>query len=236
MITLYGFGPAFRLIDPSPFVVKVHFLLQLSGLPYKVKNGVDGLRKAPKGKLPYIEDKEIQIADSHFVQKYLEDEYTFDVDKHLTPEQKAISVLACSAIEEQLYWYVVYFRWADDKNWSVLKEAFFGEMPFPLNKIVPKVARKDVLSTLKGQGTSRHSDDEIVALAKIQFEALSHLLGDKEYFFNNEVSMLDVVTYSLLVQILMVPLSSPLKGMAEKHSNLVRFCQNIHQQYFSEKA
>jgi len=33
MITLYSFGPAFGLPDPSPFVTKAATLLKMAGLP-----------------------------------------------------------------------------------------------------------------------------------------------------------------------------------------------------------
>ena len=54
MITLFTFGPQFGLPDPSPFVMKAETLLKMSGLPYRTDGG--GFRKAPKGKLPYIDD------------------------------------------------------------------------------------------------------------------------------------------------------------------------------------
>ena len=35
MITLYTFGPAFGLPDPSPFVMKAQMLLKLAKLPFE---------------------------------------------------------------------------------------------------------------------------------------------------------------------------------------------------------
>src|SRR5690242_7504970 len=64
MITLYIFGPAFGLPDASPFVTKAELLLKFAKIPYCTKTG--GLRKAPRGKLPYIRDGETVIADSTF--------------------------------------------------------------------------------------------------------------------------------------------------------------------------
>ena len=61
MITLYGFGPLFSLPDPSQFVMKAEVLLKMSGLPYKID--LSGFRKAPKGKLPYINDDGERIAE-----------------------------------------------------------------------------------------------------------------------------------------------------------------------------
>lgn len=54
MLTLYGGGPMFGLPDGSPFVTKVHVLLKMAGVPYRFEKA--NFRKAPKGKIPYIED------------------------------------------------------------------------------------------------------------------------------------------------------------------------------------
>ncbi len=61
MITLYTFGPAFGLPDPSPFVMKAMMLLKLAGLDYVEKRA--DVRRAPKGKLPYIDDDGTIVAD-----------------------------------------------------------------------------------------------------------------------------------------------------------------------------
>jgi len=70
MITLYTFGPAFGLPDPSPFVMKAEVLLKMAGVPYRTDT--TGFRKAPKGKLPYIEDGGEIISDSTFIRFHLE--------------------------------------------------------------------------------------------------------------------------------------------------------------------
>ncbi len=61
MITLYTFGRSFGLPDPSPFVTKAEVLLKMSGLPFRIDT--EGFNKAPKGKLPYIDDDGERIAD-----------------------------------------------------------------------------------------------------------------------------------------------------------------------------
>ena len=61
MITLYGFGPAFGLPDPSPFVIKVEVLLKMAGLEFRTD--ANGFRKAPKRKLPYIDDGGTIVAE-----------------------------------------------------------------------------------------------------------------------------------------------------------------------------
>src|SRR5215467_5535059 len=87
MITLYTFGPAFGLPDPSPFVIKAEILLKMAGLPYRTDT--TGFRKAPKGKLPYIDDDGERIADSTFIRWHIEKKYQFDFDRGLSAEQRA---------------------------------------------------------------------------------------------------------------------------------------------------
>ncbi|MBS0244877.1 MAG: glutathione S-transferase N-terminal domain-containing protein, partial [Proteobacteria bacterium] len=65
MITLHTFGPGLGLPDPSPFVVKADVLLKMSGLPYR--KVISDSRKAPKGKLPYIDDDGTKVADTTLI-------------------------------------------------------------------------------------------------------------------------------------------------------------------------
>ena len=62
MITLYSFGPSNGLPEISPFVMKAEVLLKMAGLPFRTDTG--GFRKAPKGKLPSIDDEGEIVADS----------------------------------------------------------------------------------------------------------------------------------------------------------------------------
>jgi glutathione S-transferase len=76
MITLYTFGPHFGLPDGSPFVTKTMLLLKFAGLPYQENR--QGYGRAPKGKLPYIDDAGIVVADSTFIRFHIEKKYGFD--------------------------------------------------------------------------------------------------------------------------------------------------------------
>ena len=116
MITLYTFGPAFGLPDPSPFVTKAEVLLKIAGLPYRTDT--QGFRKAPKGKLPYIEDDGERIADSTFIRWHIEKKYRIDLDRGLAPEQRATAWAFEKMADEHLYWAVVDARWMDDTNRS----------------------------------------------------------------------------------------------------------------------
>jgi glutathione S-transferase len=89
MVTLYTFGPYFGLPDASPFVIKTMLLLKFAGLDYREDRG--GFRKAPKGKLPYINDDGTVVPDSAFIRFHIEKKYGVDFDAGLTLEQKAVA-------------------------------------------------------------------------------------------------------------------------------------------------
>jgi glutathione S-transferase len=109
MITLYTFGPYFGLPDPSPFVIKAMLLLKFAGLEYSEDRG--GFSKAPKGKLPYINDDGLIVPDSTFIRFHIEKKYGFDFDAGLTPEQRAVAWAAEKMCEEHLHWALVASRW-----------------------------------------------------------------------------------------------------------------------------
>jgi glutathione S-transferase len=116
MITLYTFGPYFGLPDGSPFVIKAMLLLKFTGLEYSEDRG--GYGKAPKGKLPYINDDGLIVADSTFVRFHIEKKYGFDFDAGLAPEQRAVAWATEKMCEEHLYFALVATRWCNDANFA----------------------------------------------------------------------------------------------------------------------
>ncbi|MEW6982335.1 glutathione S-transferase family protein [Colwelliaceae bacterium 6471] len=234
MIKLFGFDQAFGVIDASPFVVKVNLFLRMVNIDFKVENHFSNLKKSPKNKLPFIQDEGKKIGDSHFILSYLTQKYQLQLDNFLTEEQKAQALLYAKAVEESLYWCLVYSRWAKDDTWRVVKDAFFSQMPVPFKWFIPPLIRKSVIKNLHGQGIGRHSETEVLTIADEHFSALSTLLGDKDYFFGPQPSSFDAVAYAMLCQFISVEYFNNFNHQAKKHQNLVRYCQRIEDKYYSE--
>src|ERR1700733_1192744 len=106
MITLYAFGSNFGLPDPSPFVMKTEVHLKMAKLGYRREEG--GPQGAPKGKLPYIDDDGMVIADSVFIRDYLERTYNVDFDWGLNDNQRAFAWTVERMVEDHLYWIMVH--------------------------------------------------------------------------------------------------------------------------------
>lgn len=231
MITLYQFPPAFGLPNASPFCLKAELYLRMAGLPYRNRYTLE-LHKTPKGKLPWIDDDGVQVADSGLIIDYLKAKYGDSLDGDLNPLQRSRALAIARLVEEHLYWAVLHCRWIEPEGWELTRPAFFGGLPWPLSAIVPIVARRGLRAELHGHGMGRHTPAQIHALGIADVDALAALLGDQEYFLGERASSVDAIATGFLTNILMVPLETPIKAAAARHANLVAYCQRMAGQYF----
>jgi hypothetical protein len=116
MITLYTFGPYLGLPDGSPFVTKAMLLLKFAGLEFSEDRG--GYRKAPKGKLPFIDDEGLIVADSTFT-VFTSRKNTITISMPVSaPEQKAAAWAIEKMCEDHPYLALMATRWLDDANFA----------------------------------------------------------------------------------------------------------------------
>lgn len=205
----------------------------MAGLPYRNRYTLD-LQRAPKGKLPWIDDEGTAVADSGLIVDYLKHKFGDPLDSGLTQLQRARALAITRLFEEHLYWAMLYDRWITEPGWETTRPAFFGAMSWPLRVIVPWVARRGIRAELRGHGMGRHTPEQIHALGIADVDALAELLGDQAYFLGEQPTSVDAVASSFLANILMVSLDTPIKVAAQGHSNLVAYCQRMARQYFPE--
>jgi len=235
VIKLYQFPPTWGLPNASPFCMKLETYLRMAGLPYQTVSTLD-LRKAPKGRLPYIEDDGKKIADSSFIIDHLKGSYGDSLDAHLGRYQEGIALAMRHLLEDSLYWCLLYSRWVDEANWEKTKSAYFAMLPAPLRMIVPAMARKQVLKSLQLQGTGDHTAEEVYALGKADVAALSDFLGNKPYFMGDRPTSLDAAAHAFLANILWVPVASPLQEHAKQFTNLAAYCQRMREKFYNGYA
>jgi len=232
VITLYTFGPAFGLPDPSPFVTKAEVLLKMAGLAYRTDT--TGFGRAPKGKLPYVEDDDEQVADSTFIRRHLENKYRVNFDKGLSAEQRAIAWAFEKMAEDNLYWALVDARWFDEANFVKGPMAFFRKIPAPLRPFMIAFIRRQLKRTLHGQGMGRHTGAEIVALGTRSIDAIADFLGSKSFFMGNEPTGVDATMFAFVAGALCPQFDTPLRSAAERHDNLRRYVGRMAARYYPE--
>jgi len=231
MIKVHQFAPAFGLPNASPFCMKLETYLRMAGLPFERVN--DGnVMKAPKGKLPYIDDGGTLVADTHFIIEYLKTHYGDPLDADMGPRDRALATAFERLLEEDLYWAVVYTRWVIDEGWQKTRVAFFGALPVPLRWLLPPLARRGLRAQLRGHGMGRHSEDEIFAIGRRDVDALADFLTDKPFMLGDQPRSLDASAHAFLANLLWAPVDSPIQRHARARPTLEAYCQRMKARYY----
>lgn len=221
MITLYSYGPAFGLPDPSPFVVKTEVLLKMADLAYEHARGDP--RKAPKGKIPYIVDDGVTVADSTLIRLHIEAKHGIDFDKGLTAEQKGVAWAVEKMLEDHLYWLMMQERWCDRENFDKGPRRFFDIVPAPLRPFVIGHVNREFRRTMHAQGLGRHTDAEREQLGRRAVDALAACLGDKPWLMGAEPCGADATAFAFVSGGLCPLFRSKVREAMEKHANLIAY-------------
>jgi glutathione S-transferase len=231
MITLYSFPGPGNLPSASPFCFKLETYLKLAGLDYKtVFPATPG--KAPKGKLPYIEDSGRTIADSGFIIDHLKKIHGDPLDQDMSEAERATALAFRRLFEENLYWCMLYARWFDEANWPEAKRAIFGKMPLPLRLFVPAIVRGSLKKQIMGHGMGRHGKAEIYRIALDDLKAVSAFLGDKTYFMGEKPRSIDATAHAFLTTFLYSKAEVPIRAEMNRLVNLKAYCERLHRETF----
>jgi glutathione S-transferase len=230
MITLYTFGAAWGLPDPSPFVTKAAALLRIAGLP--CRTDTKGFLKAPRGKLPYIRDGDIVISDSTMIRLHIEQRHNIDFDQGLTPQERALAWAIDKLCDDHLYWLMVHTRWIDGSNFERGPARFFKAVPVPIRPVVKWAVRRKIRRTLHAQGTGRYTQAERALLAGRAFESISAILGERPYLMGEKPCGADATVFAFVSGSLCPVFEGSLCEKAGAHPNLVSYCERFTQEYF----
>ena len=198
MIKLYKFGPAFGLRETGPFVLKTMAYMKLAGIPFE--HHVQGdPRKAPKGKIPYIEDEGKEIGDSTFIIKHLKEKYGDPLAEGLSAYQLAKGQAIKVMLEERTYWAgMIYPRWVKKDHHALIANTFFGEIPKFLRMTLFGMVAKGVAKSAAGQGILAHSDAEIFELGVDDIKTVETILGTQEFILGDKPAEADATVYAFL--------------------------------------
>lgn len=203
----------------SPFCVKAEVLMKMSGLAFTVEDQPDP-RKGPKGKMPVLRDGAKTIGDSELIRQHLEKAHGVDFDTGLSEADKAVAHAFARMLEERFYWVIIQNRWMDDTVWPEIREHWFGALPFPMNTLLPLLARGQVRRNLQGQGTGKHAQEQIYDFGVADLAAVSAFLAEKPFMMGEEPTSVDATVFGMLAILVDLPFPSPMKDFAETTPNL----------------
>jgi glutathione S-transferase len=235
MLTLYKFIPAWGMSDMSPFCIKLETYFRMTNLAYDSQLG--NMKKAPKGKLPYIDHNGNLLADSTAIVNHFEALATKPLNANINAKDQAISRAFQSMLEEHYYFTAVWRRWGDDAGWAVVRpviKEFLARSGVPgfLTSTVANLVRKKTFKTLKAQGVGRHTPQEINATGIELLTALSNYLGDQPFLLGDQPRTLDATAYAFLTTLTEAPVEGPVKVYAQSTANLVAYQKRIKTLYW----
>lgn len=232
MIILHGFGPLFGLPDASPYVMKTETLLRIAGLEYRKVPG--DREKAPKGKLPFIDDDGTLVADSTFIRAHIETTRGIDLDAGLTVRQRAEAWAVERMLEDHLTWAMVHERWLDEDNFRRGPAQFFRHAPPTARAGIEADVKAKITNALQAQGMGRHSAAERVFLAERSLSALSVLLGDKPFMMGEQPSGLDAYAFAILAGLTSPTFDGPNRRAAESFGNFRPYLHRMAARYYPD--
>ncbi|XP_043242731.1 failed axon connections-like [Amphibalanus amphitrite] len=241
VVYLFQFSRTPVLPSISPFCLKVETFLRVAGIKYENVDHRMKLR-SKKGQLPFVELNGEEISDSSFIIKELSAKFEKDLDAALSTEQKTLSHAMITMVENHLHWIVSWWktkvpvRMLDGYKMD-LQKVFQTKIPAPILNFVFKQKMKSKSKAVKAVGLGVHKSEEIEDLGKSDLKALSDQLQDKPFFFGDEPTLLDIVTFANVAQLVFLDkeVECPLRSyIEESHTNLVGHANRIKERFYPD--
>ena len=233
-ILLFQFPRMFSVPNLSPFCCKLETWLRIARVPYEVVDTPDP-RKAPKGKLPFIEDAGLRIADSSLAIEHLRKTRGVDPDQDLDASQRAIALLVQRALEEHYAFAVLYTHFIREEGWRHT-HATFNNVPAIARPLVARLVRSRMRNIVWVQGLLRHSDREIMELALQDWRAVLKVMSGGPYFFGDQPRGIDAIVFATMATTILTPIESPIRDHLRSEPRCVAYVEGMRARFFPELA
>jgi glutathione S-transferase len=231
-IRLFQFPRLFAIPNLSPFCCKLETWLRIAGMPYQVVDTPDP-RKAPKGKLPFIEDAGLRLGDTSLIIEHLVKTRGIDPDAHLDERQRARARLVQRTLEEHYAFVLLYTHFIREQGWRHTRTTFYS-VPSGLRPLVARMVRARMKRILWFQGLSRHSDSEIIEFALQDWRAVLGVMSDGPYFLGAKPCGVDAVAFAALAPTILTPIESPIRDYLRSQPACVAYTERMRDRFFPE--
>lgn len=228
-VTVYGFVPLAELPDLSPFVSKVVAYLTFQQWPFELKSG--NIRKAPRGKLPYVEVNGKRLTDSDNIITELEKLHPKPLGLDSSAHAIRCGRATQSMLEHHFYFLAVYDRWSE-ANWPILKPALLRyltlhKIPSFLAGFVANQVRKQVEASTKQQGVGRLSPQERASTLKSLLDSLEGQLEVAPFFGGDKPDRVDFTAFAMLRGYSIDLFKSPLGNQVRERESLMNYLDKL---------
>jgi len=231
MITVFQFPRMFAIPNLSPFCCKLETWLRIAGIDYEVVD-TPNPRKAPKGKLPFIEDGGKRIADTSIIIEHLVATRGVDPDAALDERQRATALLVQRTLEEHYAFVLAYTHLFHDDGLKHTR-ARFDAVPALVRPLVARTVRGKVKDILWHQGLLRHSHEHIVEAAIRDWRAVLELMREP-FFFGERPTSIDATVFGTLASSILTPIETPIRAFLMTRPKAVAYAERMRARFFPE--
>jgi glutathione S-transferase len=233
-IRLFQFPRMFAIPNLSPFCSKMETWLRIAGIPYQVVDTPDP-RRGPRGKLPFIEDGGVRIADSSVIIDHLKSTRGIDPDASLDDRQRAVALVVQRTLEEHYAFVLAYTHLVRAEGIRRTRSRF-DAVPAIVRPLVERLVTRQVKKILWFQGTLRRDDAETMAAAIRDWTAILELMSDGPYFFGAEPSTVDAIVFATLATTVLTPIDSPVRDFLSSKPRPMSYVEGMRSRFFPELA
>jgi glutathione S-transferase len=233
-VKLFQFPRMFAIPNLSPFCCKLETWLRITGIPYEVVDTTDP-RKGPRGKLPYIEDAGVRIADSSLIVDHLVKTRGVDPDARLDASQHAIALLVQRTVEEHYSFVLAYTHLVRDEGLQHTRARFDG-VPAIVRPLVGSFVRGRIKKLLWQQGILRYSHEQVVESALRDWRAVLTVMCDGPFFFGDEPTGVDAIVFGALAASVLTPIESPIRDYLRSQPACLAYAERMRARFFPELA
>ncbi len=231
-IKLFQFPRVFGIPNLSPFCCKLETWLRIAQIPYEVVDTPDP-RKGPRGKLPFIEDDGVRIADSSHIINHLVRTRDVDPDARLDDRQRAVALLVQRTLEEHYAFILAYTHLLRDEGFRHTRTRF-DSVPAIVRPLVSSMVQGRIRDLLWKQGILRHSHEEIVEQALRDWHAVLAVMSEGPFFFGGEPTGVDAIVFGTLATTVLTPIESPIRDFLRSQPGCVAYVERMHARFFPE--
>ncbi|KAI2468610.1 hypothetical protein F4781DRAFT_432136 [Annulohypoxylon bovei var. microspora] len=236
--------------------------LRFAGVKYTTEAG--SLKAAPKGKIPYIECRDLSsisapaaheespgsrvpLGDSALIAKALTEWNVLpDLNGALNPSNRSHDMGLIALLENKLNFYHARERWI--QNYYTMRDHTLWSIPYPIRVVVGLIIYRDNNAMLHAQGTGRFTDEEIDEFRHEIWEGLSALLtasqsnssklSDNDMPFwilgGDHPTEADTCLFGFIVSALICTAGPDSQKEVRKFPILLDYAERIHNCYFPD--
>jgi glutathione S-transferase len=234
-----------ELVDPgipgveshSPFCIKVHRALRAAGLAYERRfaDRPDAYAKYnPTRQVPVLLVDGAPVCDSTLIVARIEamaGRFAPALDASARAEAWLWEEFADTALNA----FVVAARWADDRNWPTVRDAYFGTAPWIVRALVAPRIRAKVIGALVARDVWRRGADACWARFELLLDHLEWRAPVRGFWLGDALSVADIAIFAQL-QSLRTDLTPAQREMLASRAELSAYLDRVDRATSAEHA